>query len=234
MSLKALGSGASEPEAKTGVIRLYCHRFCPFSHRAVLVAFHKNIPVEICNINVKDKPDWYLKKSPSGKVPLLEKDGRVLSESLVIAEYLDSVSDGAPLIPRDPFDKALDQMFLESLSLFPILKIHFENERRAEFFEDFIVKVKPLVDELTKRGRKFLAGDEQPGFVDYMIWPFFHHYLALREIYPELQLPRTAVLDSWIASMQQEPAVKELVDVKIYAEFLKLYMEAKYDFDLGL
>ena len=67
-----------------------------------------------------------------------------------------------------------------------------------------------------------------------MTWPFFHHYFALREIYPELQLPKIAGLDGWIESMQQVPAVEKLVDVKTYASFLKLYMDGKYEFDLGL
>lgn len=67
-----------------------------------------------------------------------------------------------------------------------------------------------------------------------MIWPFFHHYLALREIFPELQLPKAAALDNWIESMRALPAVLKIIDVAAYAAFLDLYMTGKYEFDFGL
>jgi glutathione S-transferase len=50
-------------------------------------------------------PD-YLKLNPNGVVPTLVHDGRVLTESNFIIEYLDEVFPDPPLHPLDPVEKA--------------------------------------------------------------------------------------------------------------------------------
>ncbi|MBT2188105.1 glutathione S-transferase family protein [Sphingobium nicotianae] len=66
----------------------------------------------------------YLKINPAGQVPALVHDGRVLTESTVINEYIDTVFDGPALKPDDPYDqhlmrvwtKYVDEVFRPSLS----------------------------------------------------------------------------------------------------------------------
>jgi glutathione S-transferase len=66
----------------------------------------------------------YLKINPAGQVPTLVHDGRVLTESTVINEYIDDVFDGPALKPADPYDQGLmriwtkyvDEVFRPSLS----------------------------------------------------------------------------------------------------------------------
>jgi glutathione S-transferase len=49
----------------------------------------------------------FLARSPIGKVPFLElDDGRRLSESLVICEYLEDAYPQKPLYPRDAYERA--------------------------------------------------------------------------------------------------------------------------------
>ncbi len=68
-------------------------------------------------------PD-YLKINPAGQVPTLVHDGRVLTESTIINEYIDTVFDGPALRPGDPYDqhlmriwtKYVDEVFRPSLS----------------------------------------------------------------------------------------------------------------------
>jgi len=47
-----------------------------------------------------------LARSPMGKVPFLEVDGRTLTESQVICEYLEEAYPARPLYPRDPLERA--------------------------------------------------------------------------------------------------------------------------------
>jgi len=69
------------------------------------VLAEKDIPHAIEFIDLGNKPDWFLKISPLGKVPVLCVDARQLFESSVIAEYLDEISPGS-MYPDDAFDKA--------------------------------------------------------------------------------------------------------------------------------
>jgi glutathione S-transferase len=68
-------------------------------------------------INLKEKPEWIFEKNPGGKVPTLElRNGKILYESLVVADYLDEVYPGPTLTPADPFQKASDRILIENFS----------------------------------------------------------------------------------------------------------------------
>ncbi|PDT08103.1 glutathione S-transferase family protein [Rhizobium sp. M1] len=74
-------------------LTLISHHLCPYVQRAAITLLEKGVPFERINIDLANKPDWFLKISPLGKVPLLrieEEDGSeaVLFESSVICEYL--------------------------------------------------------------------------------------------------------------------------------------------------
>jgi glutathione S-transferase len=66
----------------------------------------------------------YLAINPAGQVPTLVHDGRALTESTVINEYIDDVFDGPALKPADPYEqgqmriwtKYVDEVFRPSLS----------------------------------------------------------------------------------------------------------------------
>lgn len=48
----------------------------------------------------------HLARSPRGKVPFIEVDGRTLAESGVICEYVEDAYPQNPLLPKDPFERA--------------------------------------------------------------------------------------------------------------------------------
>ena len=49
----------------------------------------------------------YTALNPQGLVPALEDNGRVLTQSLAIIEYLDETHADPPLLPKEPADRAL-------------------------------------------------------------------------------------------------------------------------------
>lgn len=53
----------------------------------------------------------YVALAPQGLVPALEVDGRVLTQSLAILEWLDETHPEPPLLPKDPFDRAAVRAF---------------------------------------------------------------------------------------------------------------------------
>jgi glutathione S-transferase len=70
-------------------LKLISHTLCPYVQRAVIALLEKGVPFERIDIDLANKPDWFIKISPLGKVPVLvvtDEDGRevALFESNVI------------------------------------------------------------------------------------------------------------------------------------------------------
>ena len=91
---------------------------CPWVQRSVIVMRAKGVDFDVTYINLREKPDWFLKISPHGKVPVLKlADGTALFESNAIAEYLDEVI--APqLHPTDPVLRAKNRAWTDFLPTF--------------------------------------------------------------------------------------------------------------------
>ncbi|OIQ20060.1 MAG: hypothetical protein BM556_06110 [Bacteriovorax sp. MedPE-SWde] len=85
---------------------------CPFVQRSLITMNHKKVPYKVKYIDLENKPDWFLKISPLGKVPVLQVGDEVLFESAVINEYIDEVTSGT-LHPTDPLQKAFERAYIE-------------------------------------------------------------------------------------------------------------------------
>ncbi len=101
---------------RTPKLTLISHHLCPFVQRAAIALLEKDLPFERRNIDLGNKPDWFLKLSPFGKVPLLLVDDEtVLFESSVIAEYINDLTGGA-LLASDALSKAGQRAWIEFAS----------------------------------------------------------------------------------------------------------------------
>ncbi len=86
---------------------------CPFVQRAAIVLKEQGRAYEITYVDLANKPDWFLKISPSGKVPVLKVDDTPIFESAVILDYLDETADEASrLLPSDPVARAQQRMWI--------------------------------------------------------------------------------------------------------------------------
>jgi len=97
-------------------LTLISHALCPYVQRISISLQEKGIPFERWDIDLSAKPDWFLKISPLGKVPVLvvEQDGQKHSvfESSVILEYLEEVFTPRLLDP-DPLIRAQQRSWIE-------------------------------------------------------------------------------------------------------------------------
>ena len=57
-------------------------------------------------VDLSDRPAWIYEKNPTGRVPVIEEDGWVLPESVVIMEYLEERYPEPALLAADPADRA--------------------------------------------------------------------------------------------------------------------------------
>jgi glutathione S-transferase len=71
---------------------LVSHALCPYVQRAAIVLAEKGVPFERRDIDLANKPDWFLKVSPLGKTPVLLVGDQPIFESAVICEYLEETA----------------------------------------------------------------------------------------------------------------------------------------------
>ncbi|MFI8617255.1 glutathione S-transferase family protein [Acidovorax sp. NPDC077693] len=102
-------------------LTLISHPLCPFVQRVAIVLHEKGIAFERVNVDLHDKPSWFLAISPTGKVPLLKvlhANGResVLFESVAICEYAEDVQPSPALHPQDALLRAQHRAWIEFAS----------------------------------------------------------------------------------------------------------------------
>lgn len=79
--------------------------FCPYVHRVTALLREKQASFELKYVDLANKPDWFVRLSPAGIVPVLVVDGTPLFESLAINELVDEVC--APrMLPDSPIGRA--------------------------------------------------------------------------------------------------------------------------------
>jgi glutathione S-transferase len=106
---------ARESSPVSGPLVLVSHVLCPYVQRTAIVLAEKGIPFERRDIDLANKPDWFLKMSPLGKTPVLLVGGEAIFESSVICEYLEETR--LPhLHPDDALQRARHRSWVEFAS----------------------------------------------------------------------------------------------------------------------
>ncbi|MBN6715532.1 glutathione S-transferase family protein [Pseudomonas capsici] len=97
---------------------LVSHGLCPFVQRVAILLLEKGVPFQRIDVDLKDRPDWFVAMSPTGKVPLLtvpdDNEGvTVLFESVAICEYLEEVYPEPALHPETALMRAQHRAWIE-------------------------------------------------------------------------------------------------------------------------
>jgi glutathione S-transferase len=84
------------------MLRLFHFPLSPFCRKVRLTLAEKRLEVELVEERYWEQNPEFLRRNPAGKVPVLRMDGRMLTESQAICEYLDDLQPEPPLLPKDP------------------------------------------------------------------------------------------------------------------------------------
>lgn len=98
-------------------LTLISHTLCPYVQRAVIALAEKQVPFTRRDIDLADKPDWFLHLSPLGKTPVLLVGDQPVFESAVIVEYLEDTQPH-PLHPTNPLIRAQHRGWIAFASAF--------------------------------------------------------------------------------------------------------------------
>src|ERR1700726_3678163 len=94
-------------------LKLISHKLCPYVQRAVIALTEKGVAFERIDVDLANKPDWFLKISPLGRTPGLQVSDTAIFESAAILEYLEE-TEPKPLHPTDALRRAEHRGWIES------------------------------------------------------------------------------------------------------------------------
>lgn len=192
-------------------LRLVSHEICPYVQRAVITLIEKNVPFKRANIDLGNKPDWFNRLSPLGKVPLLQVDGEVIFESAVICEYLDETL--APrLHPADPLERARHRAWIEFASAILATLWEFNTAKDAETFEAKRQELQSRFETLENALRQgpYFAG-ENFSLVDAAFGPIFRYFDVYDGIADFGVFAATPRVRAWRQALAARPSVRNAV-----------------------
>lgn len=94
------------------LIVIYSDPTAADSHRVRLLAAEKENLAEIIDVMPSDIPESFLEINPKGTFPTLRDKDIILSDPLVMMEYIDERFPNPALLPLDPVQRAILRMML--------------------------------------------------------------------------------------------------------------------------
>lgn len=79
---------------------LYHYPMSPFSRKVRLCLGEKKIEVVLVEERYWEQAPDFLRRNPAGKVPVLRMDGRTMSDSVAICEYIEETHPTPALLPK--------------------------------------------------------------------------------------------------------------------------------------
>jgi len=198
---------------------------CPFVQRAVIMLRHKGINFDIEYIDIANKPQWYLDKVPTGKVPALFVGDEVLFESAIINEYLDETTP-PPLLAQDPWERAQQRAWINYSDQLLMGQYAMMTAQSAGEFEErkekLIVTTLPFAAKV--KGPYFDGNNF--GLVDAAVAPYLMRLSLLPPVRDELlqRLEPGSAFGQWMEHLLLQDAISGSVKpdfTNLWAEHFK-------------
>jgi glutathione S-transferase len=191
-------------------LKLISHKLCPYVQRAVISLTEKGVPFERIDIDLSNKPEWFLRVSPLGKTPVLLVGDTAIFESAVILEYLEDIQLPA-LHPADALARAEHRAWIEfgSAILNDIAGLYAAADETA-----FSTKVAALRDKFVRVEARLKApwfGGARFSLVDAVFGPVFRYFDAFDRIGDFGILTDLPKVAAWRAALAARPSIEAAV-----------------------
>lgn len=146
------------------------------------------------------------------KIPVLVHNGKPICESLVILEYLDDTWKQRPLLPRDPWDRAMARFWAKfgDEKVLPSIWRAFisQGKEQEEAVTSAVENLKLVEDQL--EGKKFFGGDTI-GYLD-IAFGWMANLMSILQEIAELTLLDAKIfplLSAWMNNFSDDPTITE-------------------------
>ena len=196
-------------------IKIYSSARCPYAQRTRMLMIEKEIPFELTEVDLRNKPDWFLAVSPYGKVPVIVDDGQTIYESAIINEYLDEKYKSIPMMPEEPVERAKARIWMDYctnkyLTLSRKLLVDHGNEElqtenKKKMKESLIYIEKECFEK--NANWPFWLGNNI-SLVDLHYAPFFERFGAFKELFGVEWPVECVKISEWWSAIQKRDSYK--------------------------
>jgi glutathione S-transferase len=217
-------------------MKFYTANICPFASRTHITLIECFSPeqlqqIQLFEIDLTNKPEWYAQIHPQLKVPALQIEDRILIESLAISEYiLEVYGQHTQLLPHDPFGRYEMRTFIEQFT--SMVLPPFYGLLRAQNAQDQQKSQKCLLEGIKQVSKRikgpFVLGN-QFTFADIATIPWPLRFDAL-EHYRGFNIPNEpeyAVFRAWVQACLKRKSVEVNVPTDGSVAGYKRYAEGR-------
>ena len=197
-------------------LKLVSFNLCPFVQRSVITLNEKKALYDIEYIDLQNKPDWFLKISPLGKVPVLQTQGAVIFESAIINEYIDETI-GERLLPTNPLERAQHRMWVEFGTTLLVDIWQAQSTHDKSHYDSALHNIRKKIIRLDGVVGGPLFFGSQFSLVDAALAPALQRILWTAELDPQFNVySNNPKVHSWWKTLESRYSVKEslLPDIK--------------------
>jgi len=223
MSISPISKSMPKPTPR---LTLVSHHLCPYVQRAAIALTEKNVAFARLDVDLSNKPDWFLDLSPLGKTPVLVVDGTAIFESAVILEYLEETQP-RPLHPKAPLIRAEHRSWMEfGASILNDIGGFYS----APDAEILMSKANILADKFARLEDRLGAGPyfEGPAFslVDTVYGPVFRYFDVFDRIGDFEILAEKTKIEAWRKALAARPSIATAVSAD-YEAHLWRFLEGR-------
>ncbi|KAB5537728.1 hypothetical protein DKX38_015261 [Salix brachista] len=194
-------------------VKLYGFWPSPYSHRIIWALKLKGVEYEYIEEDLSNKSESLLKYNPVyKKTPVLVHGDKPIAESLVILEYIEETWPENPLLPKDPYERAMARFWIQyGVDTVAALRAfyHGSGEELEKAATELLESLK-ILEEQGLGDKKFFGG-ESMNLVDISYGALGYWLAAVEEVkgvkvLEPSTLPR---LHAWAKNLDELPVVKE-------------------------
>ncbi|XP_072975571.1 glutathione transferase GST 23-like [Typha angustifolia] len=185
----------------------------PYVHRVQWALKIKGVQYDYIEEDLSNKSPLLLEFNPvHKKVPVLVYKGKPIAESLIILEFIEETWKNNPILPEDPYDRAMARFWAKfgTDKLSPPLWQVFISQGKEQEEAHTAATENLMVLEQELKGKKFFSG-ERIGFVDISLG-WMAHSIPIQEEITKLKMiteEKFPLLSAWMEAFISSPLVRD-------------------------